>query len=182
VPAALASSVGGGGAAAAADAADSGSGGAGGFSPPALALSADGARPLSSLPTDAVSFRAGLAPYVLLPATGVTVETTRAGDATAYAENGSFVRIHYEARILGADGVAGPAFDSSERRGVPFDFQIGAGFVLAALEDAILLMSRGQAARVVLPPAAAYGDRGHPPVVPPQATLEYTVELIAIQH
>lgn len=127
------------------------------------------------------SYRAGKIPHVVL-SNGVTVETIEPGDACTYPIYGSFCRIHYEVRTVDDAGVVSPAFDSSERRGTPYDFQIGAGYVLQSLETVILLLSRGQRVRVVLPPRAAYGARGHPPVVPANATLEYTIELISMQN
>ena len=126
-------------------------------------------------------YRAGKIPHVVL-SNGVTVETIEPGDASTYPIYGSFCRIHYEVRTVDDSGVVSAAFDSSERRGTPYDFQIGAGFVLQSLETVILLLSRGQRVRIVLPPRAAYGAKGHPPVVPANATLEYTIELISMQN
>ena len=149
---------------------------------PAPALAASEV-PFSTTPSlDTAPFRAGRAPFVLLP-NGVTVETLTPGDATTYPLHGSFCRIHYVARLVAEDGtVSEHAFDSSDRRGAPYDFQIGAGYVLPSVEDAILLMSRGQRVRVVLPPAAAFGAAGHPPVVPSMSTIEFTVELISMMQ
>lgn len=50
--------------------------------------------------------------------------------------------------------------------------------VLPGLEAGVLAMSRGQISVLVLPPEVAYGASGYLPIVPPNATLTYEVELI----
>ncbi len=79
-----------------------------------------------------------------------------------------------------ASGELGKTIDGSRGRGTALDFQLGAGFLVKGLEAALPLMSRGQRAWVVVPPSEGYGERGHPPVVPPNATLVYDIELISM--
>lgn len=132
-------------------------------------------------PGDALAFKHGKVAFVLL-SNGCSLETLISGDMTSFPLYGSFCRIHYDARIVGDDGLVGPSFDSSERRGVPFDFQIGSGYVLRAVEEAMMLISRGQKVRLCLPPSCAFGELGHPPIVPGHATVEYTISLVSMQH
>lgn len=108
---------------------------------------------------------------------GVTIVTLAAGDATNYPKKGSSCRIHYTARVKGEER----PFDSSRTRGQPLTFRFGVGQLIPGLDDALDKMSRGQKCLLEVPPARAYGARGFPPVVPPNATLEYEIELLAIE-
>ena len=112
---------------------------------------------------------------------GVSISVLFPGDGVHKPQRGSFVRLHYDARLLNPDGALSPHFDSSRSRGVPFDFQLGAGFAVAGLEEALLCMTRGERALVAVPPTRAFGALGCAPFVPPYAVLVYDVDLIAIQ-
>eukprot|EP00968_Pinguiococcus_pyrenoidosus_P009414 scaffold733_cov267-Pinguiococcus_pyrenoidosus.AAC.37 len=90
------------------------------------------------------------------------------------ASLGQTVRIHYEGKL--SDGTE---FDSSRKRGRAFEFTLGSGNVIEGLDRAILQMSRGQRAKVSVPPELAYGSVGYPPVIPPNATLIFEVELMS---
>lgn len=129
---------------------------------------------------DEIEFRAGRLTAIRLN-NGSTIESLREGDRLTFPSKGTFCRIHYDARVVNTAGVIGPSFDSSERRGIPFDFQIGAGYVLHAVENALRFCSRGQEIRLSLPPQIAYGVVGMPPTVPPNSIIEYTISLISMQ-
>jgi FKBP-type peptidyl-prolyl cis-trans isomerase len=109
--------------------------------------------------------------------TEVIVTTLQAGDATNFPQTGQSVRIHYVARL--ADG---SQFDSSRVRDQAINFRLGGGMVLAGLEAAVRTMSRGQLAKIQIPPDAGYGAGGFPPIVPPNAVLFYEVELISFAN
>jgi FKBP-type peptidyl-prolyl cis-trans isomerase len=72
-------------------------------------------------------------------------------------------------------------FDSSRRRGQPFEFKIGAQQVIEGLDQAVRLLSKGTHATIVLPPRLGYGDKGMPPICPPDATLKYEIEVQQIE-
>lgn len=57
-------------------------------------------------------------------------------------------------------------------------FKLGEGQLIEGLEMAISQMSVGQICTVTIPPRLAYGESGYLPVVPPDATVVYEVELI----
>jgi FK506-binding protein 1 len=87
------------------------------------------------------------------------METIKPGDSTHYPEAGDTVRVHYEG--FTEDGTK---FDSSRERGRPIDFKVGDGQVIPGWEECIPKMSRGQIAKLVIPPVHAYGATGYPPV------------------
>lgn len=109
-----------------------------------------------------------------MPADEPLVKTLRPGDATNFPPPGATCRIHYEARLPD-----GNLFDSSRARSRPLLFKIGVGQLLEGLEQAIIKMSVGQICTITIPPHLGYGEEGYLPVIPPNCTLTYDVELIA---
>merc|ERR1719387_1360169 len=71
-------------------------------------------------------------------------------------------------------------FDSSRVRGQPFTFTIGRGKVIRAWDQGIISMSLGERAMMHVPSYKGYGSSGAPPAIPPNADLEFDVELLAI--
>ena len=126
-------------------------------------------------------FKAGRTRDLTLPS-GVRLHTDVPGDCASFPYTAAAVRIHYEGFLIGADGLPAPtAFDSSRTRGQPHDYQHGAGFALAGLEEALGFMSQGSRCRIRVPPEMGYKDAGFPPTIPPKAALLYDVELIAFE-
>lgn len=75
----------------------------------------------------------------------------------------------------------GTVFDSSRTRGKPFKFKIGKGEVIRGWDDGVAKLSVGQRAKLVCSPDFAYGSRGHPGIIPPNATLTFDVELLRVE-
>ena len=73
----------------------------------------------------------------------------------------------------------GAQFDTSVGR-QPFTFTVGAAQVIAGWDRGVPGMRVGGQRRLVIPPDLAYGSRGSPPVIPPNATLVFDIELIDV--
>ncbi len=83
------------------------------------------------------------------------------------------VRVHYEGTLLD-----GTKFDSSYDRGEPIDFPLNQ--VIPGWTEGIQLMSVGSKYKFYIPYELAYGEQGAGGVIPPYATLIFTVELLGI--
>ena len=83
------------------------------------------------------------------------------------------VKVHYRGTFPD-----GKEFDSSYKRNQPIDFPLNG--VIACWTEGVQLMKVGGKAKLTCPPAIAYGSRGAGGVIPPNATLQFEVELIAI--
>ncbi|KIY51481.1 peptidyl-prolyl cis-trans isomerase [Fistulina hepatica ATCC 64428] len=107
---------------------------------------------------------------------GVTVETLSPGDGVSFPRKGDTVQMHYVG-TLKADG---SKFDSSRDRNKPFVTQIGVGKVIRGWDEGVPQLSLGQKAILTCTPDYAYGAGGYPPVIPPNSTLCFEVELLKI--
>ena len=86
---------------------------------------------------------------------------------------GQQVTIHYHGTL--ADG---SVFDSSVTRNEPFQCQIGVGQVIKGWDQGVVQLNKGAKATLTCPPDYAYGAGGYPPVIPPNSTLTFEVELL----
>ena len=75
----------------------------------------------------------------------------------------------------------GMKFDSSLDRGQPYKFQLGLGRVIKGWEEGIEKLRVGEQATLIIPPQLGYGAGGSGGVIPPDATLIFVVELMAIE-
>jgi FKBP-type peptidyl-prolyl cis-trans isomerase len=65
-------------------------------------------------------------------------------------------------------------------RNDPFSFRLGAGEVIAGWDLGVAQMKIGDKVKLTIPPELAYGRDGYPGAIPPNATLIFEVELLAI--
>ncbi len=91
------------------------------------------------------------------------------------AKQGHVVTVHYTGWLP-----TGDEFDSS-RDGEPYSFQLGRRTVIAGWEEGVKGMRIGTKRRLVIPPNLAYGQRGQPGAIPPNAYLVFDVELLDIK-
>lgn len=107
-------------------------------------------------------------------ASGLRYQFIQRGDGIK-AEKGKKVSVHYKGQLLD-----GTVFDSSYKRNQPIDFTLGMGQVILGWDEGIQLLSVGDKARFVIPSPLAYGKAGAGGVIPPNATLIFDVELVAV--
>lgn len=91
-------------------------------------------------------------------------------------KGGQTVVVHYSGWLPD-----GKNFDSSYKRGEPFEFVLGAREVITGWDEGIALLHKGEKAQLVLPPELGYGQRGIPGVIPENATLIFDVVLVDIK-
>ena len=113
---------------------------------------------------------------------GLTITTTQTGSG-AEAATGNSVSVHYTGWLYEPEsaGGRGSKFDSSVDRGEPFGFPLGAGRVIRGWDEGVAGMLIGEKRELIIPPHLAYGSRGAGGVIPPNATLLFEVELLAVE-
>lgn len=95
---------------------------------------------------------------------------------------GKTAQVHYTGWLYDkATYAKGTQFDSSRGRGKSFEFMVGAGMVIKGWDIGVASMKVGEKAELIIDPELGYGSRGAGMVIPPNATLLFEVELLAIK-
>ena len=126
------------------------------------AIAATPAAPAASAPAAATE---------TLPS-GVVVKHTQVGKGASPAATDT-VQVHYRGTLTD-----GTEFDSSYKRNQPASFPLAS--VIPCWTQGLQKMKVGGKATLTCPPATAYGSRGAAGAVPPNATLNFDVELLAV--
>ncbi len=119
------------------------------------------------------------APKPVTTPSGLTIIDTKVGSG-ATPRAGQTCVMHYTGWLY-VNGKKGDKFDSSRDRGQPFEFKIGAHQVIAGWDEGIASMKVGGHRTLIIPPSLGYGSRGAGGVIPPNATLIFDVELLAVK-
>lgn len=112
-------------------------------------------------------------PEVTTPS-GLIIDDLVMGEG-AEAAKGNHVRVHYTGWLTD-----GSKFDSSVERNDPFDFPLGRGHVIPGWDEGVAGMKVGGRRKLTIPPHLGYGAHGAGGVIPPNATLVFEVELLAV--
>lgn len=110
-------------------------------------------------------------PKKMVLKSGVIVSDLKEGTGPI-VKGGKFVQVYYEGRLKDNNKM----FDSTTK-GPGFSFRVGKGEVIKGWDIGVVGMKAGGKRRIICPPGAAYGPKGSPPVIPPNATLVFDVEL-----
>jgi peptidylprolyl isomerase len=110
------------------------------------------------------------------PPKKLIVKDLREGTGPA-AQPGQTVTVHY----VGVNFKGGKQFDSSWDRGEPFNFTLGSGQVIKGWDLGVAGMKVGGRRLLIIPPDLGYGPDGQPPVIKPNETLAFVVDLLAVQ-
>jgi peptidylprolyl isomerase len=107
------------------------------------------------------------------PPTDLVINDITVGEG-AEAKPGAKVTVHY----VGVAFSTGEEFDASWNRGSPFQFQLGAGQVIAGWDAGVAGMKVGGRRQLVIPPHMGYGQRGAGNAIKPGETLIFVVDLL----
>ena len=110
---------------------------------------------------------------------GLQIIDTKVGTGPS-PKPGQTCVMHYTGWLY-ENGKKGAKFDSSLDRGQPFEFPIGQHRVIAGWDEGVATMKVGGKRTLIIPPDLGYGARGAGGVIPPNATLMFDVELIAVK-
>lgn len=91
------------------------------------------------------------------------------------SKTGDLVIVHYTGKLEN-----GLKFDSSLDSGKPLSFILGENRVIQGWELGVLGMKLGEKRKLTIPPELGYGSQGYEPIIPPNATLIFEVELLKI--
>lgn len=104
---------------------------------------------------------------------GVLKEIIKPGIGEYTPVAGCNVSVHYEGTLTD-----GTAFDSSRKRNEPFSFPLGKGSVIKAWDIGVATMKKGEICKLICRSEYAYGKSGSPPLIGPDATLIFEIEMI----
>ena len=111
--------------------------------------------------------------YEVTTASGLKIHDEKVGDGPS-PRMGQTVRVHYIGRFEN-----GQEFNNSYKMGQPAEFRLGG--VIDAWNEALQTMKVGGKRKIWVPSKIGYGAQGKPPTIPPNANLEFDIELLGIK-
>jgi FKBP-type peptidyl-prolyl cis-trans isomerase len=111
---------------------------------------------------------------MITTASGLQYQVLKHGTGTVSPKATDTVKVHYEGKLLD-----GTVFDSSIARGQPISFPLNR--VIPGWTEGLQLMKVGDKFKFEIPANLAYGANSPSPAIPPNSTLVFEVELLAIQ-
>ena len=106
-------------------------------------------------------------------ASGLKYQDLKVGDGASPAPNQT-VSVHYIGRLEN-----GTEFNNSYKMGKPVEFKLGG--VIPGWQEGLQTMKVGGKRRLWIPSKLAYGPAGRPPAIPPNANLDFDIELLGIK-
>jgi len=111
--------------------------------------------------------------YETTTASGLKIHDEKIGDGPS-PRMGQTVRVHYIGRFEN-----GKEFNNSYQMGQPAEFRLGG--VIEGWNEALQTMKVGGKRKIWVPSKIAYGSQGKPPTIPPNANLEFDIELLSVK-
>lgn len=121
-------------------------------------------------------FDKGVSHAEIVTPTGLRYTDLKLGQGQEEAAEGKIVEVHYTGWLED-----GKKFDTTHDCPRPLTFRMGTGDVIKGLNEGIAGMREGGKRRLIIPPDLGFGKAGGGGVIPPNATLVYEVELLAIR-
>ena len=119
-----------------------------------------------------VAASAAKEPGAVVTKSGLVYRALKEGTGASPAATDT-VRVHYKGAFPD-----GREFDSSYKRGQPAEFPLNG--VIPCWTEGVQRMKAGGKAKLTCPPSIAYGQRGAGGVIPPNATLQFEIELLGV--
>ncbi|MFM8283367.1 MAG: FKBP-type peptidyl-prolyl cis-trans isomerase [Planctomycetaceae bacterium] len=134
---------------------------------------ADAEVPHPKLPEGAGAIDADAAKTFTATPSGLQYRILRKGPGIA-PKSSNTVKVHYHGWLDD-----GKVFDSSYKRGETIEFPLSG--VIPGWTEGMQLVGKGGMIELLIPAKLGYGKRGAPPVIPPDATLHFLVELLEVR-
>lgn len=119
------------------------------------------------------TFRGSKAAPEITTASGLKYQDLKVGDGASPKPNQT-VSVHYIGRLEN-----GTEFNNSYKMGKPIEFNLGG--VIPGWQEGLQTMKVGGKRRLWIPSKLAYGPAGRPPAIPPNANLDFDIELLGIK-